>query len=126
MKQSIFTVKKTKRNQEVKMQSLRKNKQFKKVYKYGKVRAGKRTVLIFYKNNEGIIRLGVSISKKVGKSVVRHRLKRLYKEAFRSLKDNIINGYDIVLVARKDADKADYWDVINELQYLLAKGKLIK
>jgi len=108
------------------LESLKKNKQFKRVYKYGKVRAGKRTVLIFCKNKEGFNRLGITISKKVGKSVVRHRLKRLYKEVFRFLKHDIKDGFDIVVVARKDADKADFWAVLNEMRYLLTKGKLFK
>jgi ribonuclease P protein component len=71
--------------------------------------------------------LGISVSKKVGKSVIRHRLKRLYLEAFRSLLQAISKeGFDIVVIARKGAAGMSYSEAVRELQKLLAKGKLIK
>lgn len=104
---------------------LRKNHQFKKVYKSGKSRVADHTVIIFRKNDENYNRLGISISKKVGKSVVRHRLKRLYSEAFYRLKDEMKKGYDIIIVARKGAAVLKFADVLNELSRLLKRGKIL-
>ena len=50
-------------------------------------------------NGTDTLRLGVSVSKKVGNSIVRHRLARLIREAFRLNNDNVKRGLDIVVVA---------------------------
>ncbi len=67
------------------------------------------------------------MSKKVGKSVVRHRLKRLYIEAFRNLKGHIVKeGFDLVIIGRKDAGNLKYKEVYNDIEKLLSWGKLLK
>ncbi len=103
---------------------LRKNHHFKRVYQGGKSRVEKHTVIIFRPNGMGYNRLGVSISKKVGNSVVRHHLKRLYSEAFYRLKNHLKTGYDIIIVARKGAASLKFADVMEELSGLLKRGKL--
>ncbi len=103
---------------------LRKNYHFKRVYQGGKSRVSKYTVIIFRPNGMNYNRLGVSISKKVGKSVVRHHLKRLYSEAFYRLKDSLKTGYDIIIVARKGAAALKFRDVLEELAGLFKRGKL--
>ena len=108
----------------MKILKLRKNYEFRKVYKEGKSLKTKNTVLLFKKNNESFNRLGISISKKVGKSVLRHRLKRLYYEAYRSLHKNIKQGFDFVFVARKDAKQLTYIEAVQDLQKLFSRGKL--
>ena len=73
------------------------------------------------KNGLEINRLGISVSKKVGNSVVRHRVKRLIKESYR-LHENIFNsGLDIVIVARPSAATVGYYEVESALLHL---GKL--
>lgn len=110
-----------------KTEKLRKNYQFQRVYKQGKSSATKNTVIFIRKNYEGRNRLGVSVSKKVGKSVVRHRLKRLYVEAFRNLKANMVkSGFDIVILGRKGAGSMTYSEVFSEIKRLMSWGKLLK
>ncbi len=110
-----------------KNEKLRKNYQFQRVYRHGKSLATKNTVLFIKKNDKGYNRLGVSVSKKVGKSVVRHRLKRLYIEAFRNLKVHIVrNGFDLVIIGRKGAWNMGYKELYNEIERLLSWGKLLK
>jgi ribonuclease P protein component len=105
---------------------LRKNYEFKKVYREGKSLKTKNTVLLYKKNNENFNRIGISVSKKVGKSVLRHRLKRLYYEAYRSLHDKFRQGYDFVIIARKNAQQLTFQEAILDLQKLFYRGKLWK
>ena len=53
-------------------------------------------------------RIGISVSKKVGNSIVRHRLTRLIRESFRLHRDILETGLDIVVVARAAAKESDY------------------
>lgn len=108
-----------------KEERLRKNYQFKRVYQGGKSRATKNTVIVYRKNNKELNRLGISISKKVGKSVVRHRLKRLYRESYLRYKDRMKNGYDIIIVARKGAGLLKFDQIMDELGLLLKRSKII-
>jgi ribonuclease P protein component len=105
-----------------------KNYEFKQVYAAGKSRAAKHAIIFFRKNNREICRLGVVVSKKVGKSVVRHRLKRLCKEAYRRIKaqGNMEKGYDIIIVARKGAAPLKFAEVLAEMTELFKKGKILR
>jgi ribonuclease P protein component len=67
-----------------------KNKDFQLIYKKGKSYANKYFVMYLLANNKEENRLGVSVSKKVGNSVVRHRITRLVKESYRLNKESII------------------------------------
>ena len=74
-------------------------------------------------NHQNRNRLGISVSKKVGNSVVRHRIIRLVRESYR-LHENIFNsGLDIVVVARGCASEASYEEIKNAMLHL---GRLHK
>ena len=64
-------------------ESLKSNRDFKNVYSSGKSYANKYLVMYVLKNNTEENRLGISVSKKVGNSVVRHRITRLIRESYR-------------------------------------------
>ena len=69
-------------------------------------------------NNLSINRLGISVSKKVGNSVVRHHLTRLIREAYR-LNSNMFNSsLDIVVIARNTAKDKTYKEVESALLHL--------
>ena len=102
-------------------ESLKKNKDFQKVYKYGKSYANKYLVMFVLENELENNRIGVSVSKKVGNSVVRHRLARLIRESFRLNGDRFQNGLDIVVIARNTAKGKNYWDISSAVLHL---GKL--
>ena len=77
-------------------------------------------------NNTNKNRLGISASKKVGNSVVRHRITRLVRESYR-LHENIFNsGLDIVVVARKNAASVGYQEIEEALLHLSKLHHMIK
>lgn len=106
------------------VESLKKNSDFKKVYNSSCSCANKQFVGYFLKNNLTNNRIGISISKKVGNSVTRHRLKRLVKEAYRLNQSKIKSGYDIVIIARAGAKEKDYWGIESSLKHLFHLKRL--
>ena len=100
-------------------ESLRNNRDFVNVYESGKSYANKYLVVYTLKNGSDINRLGISVSKKVGNSVIRHRLKRLIKESYR-LHEKVFNsGLDTVVIARKGSDACDYAGIESALLHLM-------
>ena len=88
-------------------ESLKKNREFRRVYAEGKSRANRFLVMLILENGMGRSRLGISVSKTVGNSVVRHRVSRLIRESYRLNEHFFKEGYDIVVIARASAgDKA--------------------
>ncbi|MFT9497758.1 ribonuclease P protein component [Anaerosolibacter sp.] len=108
------------------MLRLKKNIEFKKVYDKGNSMANRQLVLFMMKNGEDFNRVGFSVSKKVGNSVVRNRVKRLMKESFRSVGPAAAKGYDLVFIARVNIKEASYSDVEKAMVHLLRKSKLLK
>ena len=76
--------------------------------------------MIMYVKENGTAgnRIGISVSKRVGNSVVRHRVKRLLKESYRLQEAMFNSGLDIVIVARQNAASVDYWNVEKALLHL--------
>ena len=107
-------------------ESLKKNHQFQFVYKNGKSYANKYLIMYVKENGLGKNRIGISVSKKVGNSVVRHRVTRLVRESYR-LHESIFNsGLDIVVVARQSAATVGYEEVESALLHLGKLHKIIK
>lgn len=106
--------------------SLRKSAEFDRVYKKGKSRADRLFVMYVLPNDFSYNRLGISVSKKVGNSVVRHHIARLVRENVRLSEEVWNGGFDIVVVARKEAKNADYHEVESALTHLAGLHHLIK
>ena len=102
-------------------ESLKKNRDFQYVYKNGKSYANKYLVMYIIPNEQNKNRVGISVSKKVGNSVVRHHLTRLIRESYRLSEEHFRCGYDIVVIARTSANDKNYHDVESALIHL---GKL--
>ena len=102
-------------------QSLKKNADFQEVYKSGKSFANKYLVMYVKENDLGLNRIGISVSKKVGNSVVRHRVKRLILESYRLHEDMFISGLDMVIIARATAKEKSYHEMKSAVLHL---GKL--
>ena len=102
-------------------QSLKKNIDFQNVYKCGKSFANKYLVMYVKENDLQLNRIGLSVSKKVGNSVVRHRIKRLILESYRLQEDMFNSGLDMVIIARATAKDRTYEEIKSAVLHL---GKL--
>ncbi len=88
--------------------SIKKNSEFQKVYRGGASQANRLLVMYVVRNGEDTNRIGISVSKKVGNSIVRHHITRLLREIFRLNGDKLQTGLNIVVVARPAAKESDY------------------
>ena len=107
-------------------ESIKKNDEFKTVYQCGKSYANKYLVMYIHRNNMEKNRLGISVSKKVGNSVIRHRLKRLVKESYRLNESVFQEGFDIVVVVRTTANDRSYKEIESALLHLGKIHKILK
>lgn len=102
---------------------LQKNKQFQYVYRRGKSTACKDIVLL-HARGAGL-KVGFSISKKIGNAVMRNLVKRRLRECFRPYLPLLRPGWYVV-VARPGAAQAAYTDLAKGLAYLIRKQNLLK
>ncbi len=103
---------------------IKKNQEFRQVYSKGKSMANKLLIIYITNNNIDEVRVGFTVSKRVGNSVVRSRVKRLMKESFRLNINKVKKGYDIVFVARTTANNSSYKEIESAMLHLLRKMKL--
>ncbi len=94
---------------------LRKPREFQYVYKNGRKWVGNYLLLIFVENNLPCSRIGIVVSKKVGRAVVRNKIKRRLREIVRLNIDKIPSGYDIVVISKKSAKMVSFWDLKEDL-----------
>ena len=73
----------------------------------GDVYGGRQIEIFILKVNKPINLLGIAVSKKAGNSVYRNRIKRLIRENYRLLENNIKSGYSFVIIWNKNLDKHD-------------------
>ena len=100
-------------------QTLKKNEEFRLVYKSGKSYANRYLVMYISKNEEGDSKLGISVSKKVGNSIVRHHLARLIREIYRLNIKMFNSGLNIVVIARQSAKDKSYKEIESAFIHLI-------
>lgn len=101
-------------------QSLKLNRDFRRVYK-GESFVGGYTVVYMKKNRYTFNRLGLTVSKSIGKAVVRNRMKRLIRESYRLMEDDIKTGYDFIIVARNRAVGKTMLQIKKDMDYAMSK-----
>ena len=121
-----FFFRKLKGNKMLFSESMKKTSDFRNVYENGKSYANKYIVLYVWENGRSDNKLGISCSKKIGNSVVRHRFARLVREAYRLHEDMFNSGLDIVVVARACARDASFFDIEGALLSLAGKARIMK
>ena len=107
-------------------ESLKSYRQFQSVYKSGKSYADKYLVMYVKENGTEENRIGISVSKKVGNSVVRHRVTRLVRESYRLREAMFNSGLYIVVVARKTAASVGYSQIEEALLHLAKLHRIIR
>lgn len=103
---------------------LKKDKQFNYTYKKGKSIACKNLVLVYVRSNTKQLKAGFSVSKKIGNSVVRNKIKRRLREAFTKQIENLKQEYNYIFIARKSITKDDFKTISNSVKYLLKKADM--
>ena len=110
--------------------SIKLNSDFHRIYARGKSAVSPCVVIYCRKNRLGTNRFGFTVSKKLGKAVLRNRIRRRLREIVRLNGARTEQGYDLILVARGRAADADYHrleaDVISCLERLRLMKKDVK
>ena len=96
------------------------------MYRQGSSKVNRYFVMLVKENHLDYNRIGISVSKKVGNSVVRHRVTRVIREVFRLHWDEIGQGYDSVVVARGMSKDSDYTRFESAILHLLKKHHLLE
>ncbi|MBF7096083.1 ribonuclease P protein component [Alkalibacter mobilis] len=99
------------------------NRRFRVIYEKGKSTANRNLVMYYIENQLKMNRLGITVSKKIGNSVTRNRVKRLIKESYRLNQSMVKEGYDIIFIARKGCEALDFHTIEGSVKHLLRKLK---
>lgn len=107
--------------------SIKKGKDFKKVYEKKKVVSNDLLILFIDENEEmEKNRLGISVSKKVGNSVIRHTLTRRLREIFRQVEKSMNTPFDIVVVCKEKSKSVEFTVLKESFINLCRKQQLLK
>ena len=102
---------------------LGRNKNYRYVYRRGRSTPGKSLTLVYLKGRD--VKIGFSVSGKVGNAVTRNRLRRWMREDVRKLRTRLKRG-KYVLIARPSMKKLAHEDLTREIVETLSRAKLLK
>ncbi|AQY52393.1 ribonuclease P [Listeria weihenstephanensis FSL R9-0317] len=106
---------------------IKKDDEFQRVFKKGKSFANRQFVVYIFKREDlAHFRIGLSVSKKIGNAVVRNHIKRRIRQSFHELNEQIVQGYDYIIIARKPAANMDFHEIKKSLTHVLKLSKALK
>ena len=106
------------------LDTLKKNKEFGLVYSKGRTCSTKLFVMIYLPRRTGNVRVGFTVSKKVGNAVTRNRVRRRLKNAFLRVQEKVATPVYIVFVARQIITEAEFSDIVSDMGFLIEKAHL--
>lgn len=104
---------------------LKKRSEFQRAYQKGNKYWNRYFVIYVLHTHFDHLRLGITVSKKVGKSVQRNRVKRLIRESYRHLHPQMQAAYDIVVVGRTPASRLKCQEAQNALYTLFRRASIL-
>lgn len=106
---------------------LKRRQDFRRAFQAGHSVANRQFVVVLYhREEEGVPRIGVSVSKKVGKAVVRNRIRRYVKEIVRHWIPQLKSGMDYVIIARMPVADMDFHQVKGSLLHLFKRARCFR
>lgn len=111
-----------------KTKMLKKNYEFKNVLRKKSYYGGKYIEIFLMNNKEETNYIGIAVSKKIANSVQRNQIKRYIREAYRSIENNIKEGYSIVIMWKKKVsiENASFETIKNDLLFILKRANILK
>ena len=106
--------------------TLKENKDFRRLYSRGRSYSSAVLVTYVMKNRSNNVRIGITTSKKIGKAVMRNRSRRIIREAYFQLADEIKPGYDLVFVARGKTPFVKSTDILRAMRKELKEAGVLK
>ena len=106
---------------------IKKNYEFKNLFSKGKFYYGEYIHIYIKENNKEYNKIGIAISGKQGKAVDRNRAKRLIRESYKNLEDNIKKGNSFLIVINKEKDlkEIEYKDIEKNMRKTMEKANLL-
>ena len=111
-----------------KLNTLKKNYEFKRVLNNGQYYYGKYIQFFIIKNKNNINRMGIAVSSKIAGAVERNRIKRLIRENYRLLiRNNILKGYDFVFIWNKNKSpkEANYYEIKKDFENIFKRTGIL-
>jgi len=105
--------------------TLKRNNDFRRLYAKGKSFASPVLVTYVMKNRCGYVRIGITTSKKIGKAVLRNRSRRIIREAFRNIMEDVRGSYDLVFVARGKTPYVKSGDILRAMKKELKEAGVL-
>ncbi len=105
---------------------IRKNIEFKNIYKYGKNYWNRNLILYVKRNGLDETRVGYTITTKIGNAVNRNSLRRKMKEIYRLNFHKIKPGYDLIFIAKKGIKDISYKELEGSMIHIMSLAKVLK
>ena len=111
-----------------KIYNIKNNREFKRIYQKGRYAVSNLIVVYMLPNSLCMNRIGITASKKFGKSVKRNRIRRIIRECYRVLQDELIKGFDFVIVARKaeNNEPPGFHQIYKEMRFLMKRLRVME
>ena len=108
--------------------TIKKNYEFKNVFEKGKYYKGSFLEIFVIRKKQNFNRIGIAISKKIGNSVERNKIKRLIRESYMQLNENLVNGCEIIILWNKKVEikDANFYNIKEDLYEVFKKAEIIE